>query len=124
MKSLKQIATLTALTGALCIPMLAMAEPMPPQGTTVNTIPLTTLETNMRGSNGQMMPSMNSGMNNSMNTTSGAQMGSMSSNMHGSMNNSSMPSNNMGTPMTSDMNMSDSDTDTEVPVTSPQNTAP
>lgn len=121
MKNLKQLATLTALTGALCAPMLAMAEPAPPKGTTVNSIPLTTVQTNMRGSDGQMMPSMNTGNNSSMNTTSGAQMGSMSSNMHNSI---STPSNNMGTPMTSDMNMSDSRDESDAPVTSPQATTP
>jgi len=125
MKSLKQLAILTTLTAALCTPMLALAEPTPPKGTTVNSIALTTVQTNMRGSDGQMMPSsgMNSGMGATMNSTPGTQMGSMSSNMHGSMSDSSNgnASNNMGTPMTSDMNMSDSN---DAPVASPQATAP
>lgn len=102
MNRLKYIATLTALTGALGIPALALAEPTPPQGTTVNTIPLTTVQTNMRGSDG------------SMNTTSGTRMGSMASNMHGSISNAGhgnttpapTTANNMATPMTSDMDIS------------------
>lgn len=120
MKSLKKIATLTALSAALCTSMLAMAEPTPPKGTTVNSIELTTVQTNMRASDGQMMPAMNS----TMDTSSGAQMGSMSSNMHSSMpaadaddNSDNNMDNNMGTPMTSDM-------DTDAPVTSPQVTTP
>ena len=125
MKSLKQLAMLTTLTAALCTPMLALAEPAPPKGSTVNSIALTTVQTNMRSSDSPMMPSsgMNSGMGSSMNSTSGTQMGSMSSNMHGSMSGSSNgnASNNMATPMTSDMNMSNS---TDAPVTSPQATAP
>lgn len=126
MKSLKQLATVTALAGTLCIPVLAMAEPTPPAGSTVNSIALSTVETNMRSSNGQMMPSsMSSGMNAPTDSTTGAQMGSMSSSMH----DNSMPGagmnhsdNNMATPMTSDMNMSDRST--TAPVTSPQATAP
>lgn len=78
---------LTALVGALTTSVNVFAEPMPPKGTTVNTIPLTTVETNVKTSSGQMMPGMASMPSDSMNN---------------GMANSGM-NNNMGTPMTSDM---------------------
>lgn len=90
--NVKNIVMLTALVGALTTSVNVFAEPMPPKGTTVNTIPLTTVETNVKTSSGQMMPGMASMPSDSMNN---------------GMANSGM-NNNMGTPMTSDMNMSDS----------------
>lgn len=92
MMNVKNIVMLTALVGALTTSVNVFAEPMPPKGTTVNTIPLTTVETNVKTSSGQMMPGMASMPSDSMNN---------------GMANSGM-NNNMGTPMTSDMNMSDS----------------
>lgn len=92
MMNVKNIVILTALVGALTTSVNVFAEPMPPKGTTVNTIPLTTVETNVKTSSGQMMPGMASMPSDSMNN---------------GMANSGM-NNNMGTPMTSDMNMSDS----------------
>lgn len=92
MMNAKNIVMLTALVGALTTSVNVFAEPMPPKGTTVNTIPLTTVETNVKTSSGQMMPGMASMPSDSMNN---------------GMANSGM-NNNMGTPMTSDMNMSDS----------------
>jgi hypothetical protein len=92
MMNVKNIVMLTALVGALTTSVNVCAEPMPPKGTTVNTIPLTTVETNVKTSSGQMMPGMASMPSDSMNN---------------GMANSGM-NNNMGTPMTSDMNMSDS----------------
>ena len=92
MMNVKNIVMLTALVGALTTSVNVFAEPMPPKGTTVNTIPLTTVETNVKTNSGQMMPGMASMPSDSMNN---------------GMANSGM-NNNMGTPMTSDMNMSDS----------------
>lgn len=92
MMNAKNIVMLTALVGALTTSVNVFAEPMPPKGTTVNTIPLTTVETNVKTSSGQMMPGMASMPSDSMNN---------------GMANSGM-NNNMGTPMTSDMNMSNS----------------
>lgn len=96
MMNVKNIVMLTALVGALTTSVNVFAEPMPPKGTTVNTIPLTTVETNVKTSSGQMMPGMSSMPSDSMNN------GMANSGMSSGMN------NNMGTPMTSDMNMSDS----------------
>lgn len=96
MMNAKNIVMLTALVGALTTSVNVFAEPMPPKGTTVNTIPLTTVETNVKTSSGQMMPGMASMPSDSMNN------GMANSGMRSGMN------NNMGTPMTSDMNMSDS----------------
>lgn len=87
MMNVKNIVMLTALVGALTTSVNVFAEPMPPKGTTVNTIPLTTVETNVKTSSGQMMPGMASMPSDSMNN---------------GMANSGM-NNNMGTPMTSDM---------------------
>lgn len=95
MMKLKSIVMLTALLGALTTSVNVFAEPMPPKGTTVNTIALTTVETNVKSSSGQMMPGMGNMSSGSMNRSM-ANTG-MSADMH----------NNMGTPMTSDMNMSD-----------------
>ena len=47
MTRLKQLATLTVLSTSLIAPAIALAEPTPPPGTTVNTIPLTTIETHV-----------------------------------------------------------------------------
>lgn len=99
MMNVKNIVMLTALVGALTTSVNVFAEPMPPKGTTVNTIPLTTVETNVKTSSSQMMPGMASMPSGSTNN------GMAHSGMSGSMNNNN---NNMGTPMTSDMNMSDS----------------
>lgn len=52
MMRLKQLAALTVLSGSLIAPAIALAEPTPPPGTTVNTIALTTVETNVTSSNG------------------------------------------------------------------------
>lgn len=52
MTRLKQFIALTILSGSLIAPALALAEPTPPPGTTVNTIALTTVETNITSSSG------------------------------------------------------------------------
>lgn len=57
MTRLKQLAALTVLSASLIAPAIALAEPTPPPGTTVNSIALTTIETNVTSSNGA--PAMN-----------------------------------------------------------------
>lgn len=58
MTRLKQLAALTVLSGSLIAPAIALAEPTPPPGTTVNTIALTTVETNVTSSGAPVMNTM------------------------------------------------------------------
>ena len=58
MTRLKQLAALTVLSGSLIAPAIALAEPTPPPGTTVNTIALTTVETNVTSSGAPVMTTM------------------------------------------------------------------
>ena len=58
MTRLKQLAALTLLSGSLIVPAIALAEPTPPPGTTVNTIALTTVETNVTSSGTPVMNTM------------------------------------------------------------------
>lgn len=59
MKHLKQLAALTVLSGSLIAPAIALAEPTPPPGTTVNTIALTTVQTNVSSTDHGHMSNMN-----------------------------------------------------------------
>ncbi len=99
MTRLKQLAALTVLSGSLIAPAIALAEPTPPPGTTVNTVPLTSVQTNVSAMDA---PSIGSSSNSMMNNGSNMNQGNMG------MRNSGMPSNNMGMPMT---DMSDSNSD-------------
>ncbi|XID74777.1 hypothetical protein ACF3NA_09720 [Alkanindiges sp. WGS2144] len=92
MTQFKQLAALTVLASALAAPSITLAEPTPPAGTTVDTIALTNVQTNVSSST-SMDSSSNSMINN-----------------HGATTNSDMmPHNDMGMPMTSDPDASNED---------------